>query len=62
MTVLLTHPYTWDVLMAVLVFFLAWTFLKRKSEGKLGVGLLAFVLAANLVFYTPIPWRPSGRV
>jgi hypothetical protein len=61
MAVLLTHPYTWDVLMAILVFYLAWIFVKRKPDRKLEMALLAVLLASNLVFYTAYSLTPSGK-
>lgn len=61
MTVLLTHPYTWDALMAVLAFYLMWTFLGRKPDRKSEVTLVAFLLASNLAFYGFYSLAPFGK-
>jgi hypothetical protein len=58
--VLLTHPYTWDVLMIVLIMYLAWTFL-RRSEGKWQIAPLAVLLLANLLFYVFYGLAPFGK-
>jgi hypothetical protein len=59
--VLLTHPYTWDVLMAILVFYLAWTLFRRKPDRKLQIVSLFFLLASNLVFYIAYTLAPFGK-
>jgi hypothetical protein len=59
--VLLTHPYTWNVLMAVLTALLVWTFLRRKPEEKLEIALLTFLLTVNLVFYAAYALTPLGK-
>lgn len=61
MTVLLTHPYTWDALMAILAFYLMWTFLGRKPDRKSEVTLVAFLLASNLAFYGFYSLAPFGK-
>jgi hypothetical protein len=61
MTVLLTHPYTWNVIMIILVSYLIWTFLRRKPGEKPEVALLAFLLAANLLFYAVYALTPFGK-
>lgn len=61
MTVLLTHPYTWNVLMAILITYLIWIFLRRKPEEKFEIALLIFLLAANLMFYAVYALTPFGK-
>jgi len=48
---LLTHPYTWNVVIAVLAVYLALIFLRRKSGMKIEVAPLVFILATNSIFY-----------
>jgi hypothetical protein len=61
MAVLLTHPYTWDVLMAILVLYFAWTFFGKKSGKKRDILLLTLLLASNFVFYTAYALAPFGK-
>lgn len=61
---LFTHPYTWDVILAVLVAYLAWMslrLLKHRAEGKVHVLQLFFVLGLNLVAYGIYSVFPFGR-
>jgi hypothetical protein len=59
MTLLLTFPYMWDVVMAILVFYLAWMFMKRNPERTETV-FLAFLLASNAAFYAAYSLTPFG--
>jgi hypothetical protein len=61
MAVLLTHPYTWDVLMAILFLYFAWAFIGRKSGKKREILLLGLLLASNIVFYTAYALAPFGK-
>jgi len=58
--VLLTHPYTWNVTMAILTSYLVWTFI-RRSEEKWGIAPLSILLAANLLFYMFYTLTPFGK-
>jgi hypothetical protein len=58
---LLTHPYTWNIIMIIIVCYLAWAFLRRKNEEKSGVVLSALVLTANLLFYLICSVAPFGK-
>jgi hypothetical protein len=60
MAVLLTHPYTWNILMAILFFYFIWIFLRGKSE-KSEILFLTFVLIANLSFYVVYTLMPFGK-
>ncbi len=60
---LFTHPYTWDVILAVLAAYLSWMIfriLKHKAEGKVHVLQLFFVLGLNLVVYELYSIFPFG--
>jgi hypothetical protein len=57
---LLTHPYTWNVVIAVLVVYLAWIFLRRKPEEKIEIAPLIFLLATNSVFCAVYNLMPFG--
>jgi hypothetical protein len=59
MTLLLTHPYMWDVVMAILAFYLAWMFVKRNPD-RTETGFLAFLLASNAAFYVGYSLTPFG--
>jgi hypothetical protein len=59
--VLLTHPYTWDALMVILLSYLAWILWRKRSEGVFGMKLLTFLLAANLFFYAAYALAPFGK-
>jgi hypothetical protein len=59
--VLLTHPYTWYVLMAILLAYLVWTFLERKSTKTFDIKGLSLFLAVNLVFFVIYAMTPAGR-
>jgi hypothetical protein len=61
MAVLLTHPYTWDVLMAILILYSAWTFIGKNSRKKREVLLLTLLLASNIVFYAAYALAPFGK-
>jgi hypothetical protein len=60
MAVLLTHPYTWNVLMVILISYLAWTLIRRTQE-KWGIAPLSILLAANLLFYMFYTLAPFGK-
>jgi len=57
---LLTHPYTWNVLIIILFAYLAWTFL-RKSEEKSEIAPITVLLTANLLFYIFYTLTPFGK-
>lgn len=60
MTVLLTHPYTWNILMVILISYLAWTMMRRAQE-KRDIAPLSILLAANTLFYVFYNFiRPFG--
>jgi hypothetical protein len=61
MTVLLTHPYTWDVLMAILILYSAWALIIKRSRRKREILLLALLLASNFAFYTAYALAPFGK-
>lgn len=58
---LLTHPYTWNIIMIIIVCYLAWAFLKRKKEKKSEVLPPALVLTVNLIFYLIYSVAPFGN-
>lgn len=58
--VLLTHPYTWDILMVILISYLAWAVIS-KSQRKLETTPLTILLAANLLFYIIYNLTPLGK-
>jgi hypothetical protein len=57
---LLTHPYTWNVIMAILISYLAWTFL-RRSEENWEIAPMFTLLATNLLFYMFYTLTPFGK-
>jgi hypothetical protein len=59
MAVLLTHPYTWNILMVILVSCLAWTLMRRAQE-KWDIAPLSILLAANALFYVFYSLIPFG--
>jgi hypothetical protein len=60
MAVLLTHPYTWNILMVILISYLAWTLMRRAQE-KWDIAPLSILLAANALFYVFYNFiRPFG--
>ena len=65
MVLLLVHPYTWYIVMAILVAYgaasLVWMLLKNKPEEKLDVLRLILVLAINFVFYMVYSLSPFGK-
>lgn len=61
MAVLLTHPYTWDVLMAILILYFAWTLIRKGSRRKREILLLALLLGSNFIFYTAYALAPFGK-
>ncbi|TFH25038.1 hypothetical protein E4G67_01395 [Candidatus Bathyarchaeota archaeon] len=61
---LFTHPYTWDVIVAVLAAYLVWMILrhlKQRLDGKVHFLQLLFVLGVNLVAYGVYSALPFGR-
>ena len=62
---LFTHPYTWDVIVAVLFAYLVWTILRlyfgRSIDGKVHVLQLVLVLCLNLIAYGVYAVLPFGR-
>ncbi|MGA2308611.1 MAG: hypothetical protein ABSG57_03555 [Candidatus Bathyarchaeia archaeon] len=61
MAVLLTHPYTWDVLMAILILYSAWALIGKRSIKKREIILLTLLLTSNFVFYTAYALAPFGK-
>jgi hypothetical protein len=55
---LLTHPYTWNVLIVILISYLAWTFLRKSEERE--IAPITILLAANLLFYIFYALSPFG--
>jgi len=60
MLVLLTHPYTWDVLMAVLILYFGWALIKKRPRRR-EILLLTLLLASNFAFYTAYALAPFGK-
>ena len=62
---LFTHPYTWDVIVAVLLAYFAWTIVRlhlaRGTDGKMHVKQLTLVLGFNLIAYGVYAALPFGR-
>jgi hypothetical protein len=58
--VLLTHPYTWDIMIVILISYFAWAVI-RKSQRKLETTPLTILLAANLLFYIVYNLTPLGK-
>src|SRR5271157_995095 len=61
MAVLLTHPYTWDVLMVILIFYFAWAFIRKGSGRKREILLLTVLSMSNFVFYAAYSLAPFGK-
>ena len=59
MALLLTHLYTWNVLIVILFSYLMWMLL-RRSETKWEIASLTILLAANLLFHTFYTLTPFG--
>ncbi len=61
---LLTHPYTWDIFMNVILFYavltVVWAFLKKKTLQKAEVSSSVFVLIINLIFFVIYSLLPFG--
>jgi hypothetical protein len=60
MAVLLTSPYTWNVLMVILIAYVAWTLVRRARE-KWDIAPLSILLAANGLFYVFYTMMPFGK-
>lgn len=60
MALLLTHPYTWSVLIVILVSYLAWILVGR-SEEKAEIAPMVMLLGANLLFYVFYSLAPFGK-
>jgi hypothetical protein len=61
MVVLLTSPYTWNVLMVLLVAYFAWTLVRRARE-RWDIGPLSILLVSNALFYVFYTMMPFGKV
>jgi hypothetical protein len=57
---LLTHPYTWEVAVAILTTYLAYAFLRRRNEEKQKIKQLTFFLTANIAFFAIYAMMPFG--
>lgn len=57
---LLTHPYTWNIVMIIMASYLAWTILRRKTDGKSEIYPIILLLVANLLFYAVYSLMPFG--
>lgn len=57
---LLTHPYTWEVAIAILSTYLAYAFLRRRTEDKQKIKQLTVFLSANIVFFFSYALLPFG--
>lgn len=57
---LLTHPYTWNIVMIIIFCCLVWAFLRRKNEGKSEAVPTALVLTVNLLFFLVYSIVPLG--
>jgi len=62
---LFTHPYTWDIVLAVFSAYLVWTILRlhfgRSTDGRTHVFQLCLVLGLSLVSYVIYSVLPFGR-
>ena len=65
MVLLLSHPWTWDVVMAILLGYagvsLAWSFLKKRPEERREVLGVCLVLGLNLAFFVVYGLLPFGK-
>ena len=65
MVLLLSHPYTWDVVMAILLGYaavsFAWSFLKKRPEERHEVLGVCLVLGLNLAFFVVYSLLPFGK-
>lgn len=62
--ILLTHPYTWDVVMAVLVLYFVWVVFRIFRKGideKADLKRVFAVLAINVGFYVVYSFLPFGK-
>jgi hypothetical protein len=60
---LFTHPYTWDVMMAVLSVYLVWTFFRAQvnADEKMHALRLVSILGINISAYMVYAVLPFGR-
>jgi hypothetical protein len=57
---LLTHPYTWEVAVAILVTYLIYALLRRRNEDKAKIKQLTVFLSANVTFFVVYSILPFG--
>ena len=57
---LLTHPYTWEVAIAILSTYLAYALLRRRTEDKQKIKQLTVFLSANIAFFFSYALLPFG--
>jgi hypothetical protein len=60
-TVLLSHPYTWDVIMIILTLLLGWLMLRKKPGENSEIISVSFLLGSNLLFYVGYSLAPFGK-
>ena len=65
MVLLLSHPWTWDVVMAILLGYAVvssvWSFLKNRPEERRQVLGVCLVLGLNIVFFVVYGLLPFGK-
>ncbi len=58
---LLTHPYTWEVAIAILSTYLVYALLRRRTEDKQKIKQLTVFLSANIIFFASYTLLPFGK-
>jgi len=59
--VLLTHPYTWYVMIAVIFSYFVWIFLRKEAGYKFEGKSLVWFLTANALFFVAYTLSPVGK-
>jgi len=57
---LLTHPYTWEVAIAILSTYVAYALLRRRTEDKQKIKQLTAFLSVNIAFFLSYSLLPFG--
>ena len=61
---LLTHPYTWEVIMIILLIYSGWTIMRvtlKKIDEKVEIKQLATIVGVNMAFFAVYALLPFGR-
>lgn len=58
---LLTHPYTWEVVLAIFSAYLIYALLRKRSEDKVKIKQLIVFLSANTLFFISYALLPFGK-